>query len=68
MALLVTRTELARTLGKDVRSLRDLPKPVHFLISGLKRIPLFPFPSDQLAAAIVVNAAQHPLKASIPEV
>jgi hypothetical protein len=62
--LLVTKTEFARATGRDVRSLRNLPEPVHFLLSGVKHVPLYPFPDVVANAALHVHAKNHPLEKS----
>jgi hypothetical protein len=64
---LCTRTEFARAIGVDPRSLgKRLPKEVATLIAGGKHIPLYPFP--QPYAAIAVNLGNHPIKQSTPQI
>lgn len=60
-----TKTEFARALGHDVRSIeRHLTKVVAYLAAGREKLlPLYEFPSAQITAAIAVNSGvQHPLK------
>ena len=65
--LLVTKTEYARAAGRDVRSLRNLPEPVHFLLSGARHIPLYPFPDVVANAALHISSKNHPLKKAEPK-
>lgn len=59
--MLVTKTEYARVLGRDVRSLK-LPKPVDYLITNGRPLALYRHPNaDEIAAAIAVSlGVQHP--------
>jgi len=56
LPFLCTRTELARALGIDARSVRSrLPKPFAKLVSGERIVDLYIFPTAPANAAIVVN-------------
>jgi hypothetical protein len=66
--LLVTKTEYARAMGCDVRSLRSLPAPVAHLLSGVKHLPLYLFPEVAVNAALHVNYKKHPLKKAEPAI
>jgi hypothetical protein len=54
--ILVSRHELARLRGQDVRSLR-LPPVVARLLAGRNFMPLFAFPIEIINSAMSVNAA-----------
>lgn len=54
--VLVTRTELARLLSVDPRSLRDLPAVAAKLLSNHRLTPLYSYPTSQTSAAVVVNS------------
>jgi len=53
--ILVSKHELARLRGSDVRSLR-LPPVVAWLLAGQRSSPLYAFPSEIISAAISVNS------------
>ena len=62
--MLCTKTEYARAMGVDARSLRNLPKPVDHLVSGHNLIPLYEYPTAGISAAIAVNSGvKHPIVA-----
>jgi hypothetical protein len=50
-----TKTEMARSLGVDTRSLSNKLKPVALLVSAGKTIPLY-YWSDQMLSSLSVNA------------
>ena len=64
--MLVTKTELARVLNRDVRSLK-LPQPVDHLVTGGKLVALYRHPhADEIAATIAINLGiQHPNKSKV---
>ena len=55
--ILVSRTELARLLSVDPRSLRKLPAVVAKLLSNHRLTPLYSYPTDLASAAVVVNSS-----------
>jgi hypothetical protein len=56
LPFLCSKTELARALGIDSRSvLSRLPKPVAVLVNGERITKLYPFPTAPINAAIAVN-------------
>jgi hypothetical protein len=63
---LCTRTEFARALGTDPRSVgRRLTKIVEHLVAGEKLIPLYDYPTAGVSAAIAVNSGS--LKTATPK-
>ena len=66
--MLCTKTEYARAIGVDARSLRNLPKPVDHLVSGRNLVPLYLYLTAGISAAVAVNSGvKHPLRESQPK-